>query len=59
LFIIAAAVLGINTLIDQMTKDPLRTTYALGIIGLGVPAYFIWRVHSKVAIEPIKAPETS
>ncbi|MEN3335685.1 MAG: basic amino acid/polyamine antiporter, family [Blastocatellia bacterium] len=59
LFIIAAAVLVINTLIDQMTKDPLRTTYALGIIVLGVPAYFIWRVRSKVAIEPIKTPEAS
>lgn len=57
LFIIAAAVLVINTLIAQMTKDPLRTTYALGIIVLGVPAYFIWRGRSKVAIEPIKTPE--
>jgi Gamma-aminobutyrate permease and related permeases len=59
LFIIAAAVLVINTLIDQMTKNPLRTTYALGIILLGVPAYFIWRVRSKVGIEPIKTPEVS
>ena len=59
LFIIAAAVLVINTLIDQMTKNPLRTTYALGIILLGVPAYFIWRVRSKVGIEPIKSPEVS
>lgn len=59
LFIIAAAVLVINTLIDQMTKNPLRTTYALGIILLGVPAYFIWRGRSKVGIEPIKTSEVS
>jgi basic amino acid/polyamine antiporter, APA family len=59
LFIIVAAVLVINTLIDQMTKNPLRTTYALGIILLGLPAYFIWRVRSKVGIEPIKTPEVS
>jgi len=59
LFIIAAAVLVINTLITQMSSDPRRTTYALGIIGLGVPAYFIWRARSKVGIEPIETPEAS
>jgi APA family basic amino acid/polyamine antiporter len=57
LFIIAAAVLVTNTLIAQMNSDPRRTTYALGIIVLGVPAYFIWRTRSKVGIEPIKTPE--
>jgi basic amino acid/polyamine antiporter, APA family len=59
LFIIAAAVLVINTLITQMSSDPRRTTYALGIILLGVPAYFIWRARSKVGMEPIETPEAS
>jgi APA family basic amino acid/polyamine antiporter len=59
LFIIAATALVINTLITKMSSDPRRTIYALGIILLGVPAYFIWRTRSKVEIEPINRPEAS
>jgi APA family basic amino acid/polyamine antiporter len=47
LFITAAAVLVINTLSDQLSANPLRTLLALGIIVLGIPAYFIWRARSK------------
>lgn len=57
LFIIAAAVLVINTLKDQLAADPRRTLLALGVILLGVPAYFIWRARNKVAIEALKTPE--
>ncbi|HKS43087.1 MAG TPA: amino acid permease [Blastocatellia bacterium] len=47
LFIIAAVVLIINTLSDQLSKDPLRTLKALSVIVLGIPAYFVWRTLNK------------
>jgi hypothetical protein len=43
LFIIAALLLVINTLKDNLVQQPIKTFEALGIIALGVPAYFIWR----------------
>lgn len=59
LFIIAAAVLVINTLIDQFSDNPLRTLLALSVIVLGVPAYFVWRARSKVVMGPVENPEAS
>ncbi|HST21322.1 MAG TPA: amino acid permease [Blastocatellia bacterium] len=47
LFIIAAVVLIINTLSDQLSKKPMRTVLALSVIVMGVPAYFIWRALNK------------
>lgn len=47
LFIIAAVVLIINTLSDQLSENPLQTLLALSVIVLGIPAYFIWRARSK------------
>jgi APA family basic amino acid/polyamine antiporter len=43
LFTAAAGLLVANTLATQIMEEPLRTVLALGIILLGVPAYFIWR----------------
>lgn len=43
LFTAAAGVLVANTLVSQLAEEPVRTGLALGIILLGVPAYFIWR----------------
>jgi APA family basic amino acid/polyamine antiporter len=56
LFIIAAAVLVINTLSDQLKEDYLRTLLALSVIALGVPAYYLWRSRSKPVYT---APESS
>jgi len=46
LFIIAAVVLVANTLINNLRDHPDKTLQALGIIAMGVPAYFIWRSRS-------------
>lgn len=43
LYTVAAAVLVANALVTQLVDEPVRTGLALGIILLGVPAYFIWR----------------
>jgi len=43
LFIIAATLLVINTLHDNLVQQPIKTMMALGIIVIGVPAYFLWR----------------
>ncbi|MCI0490614.1 MAG: amino acid permease [Blastocatellia bacterium] len=43
LFVLAAAVLVINTVVTKVAESPRRTLIAVGIIALGVPAYFIWR----------------
>ncbi len=59
LFIIAAAVLVANTLVAQMQNAPRRTIAALGIILLGLPAYFIWRAGGKVAADRVKASKAS
>lgn len=57
LFIIAAVVLIINTLSDQLSKEPLKTLLALSVIVLGIPAYFIWRAHSKTAYRSAEGVE--
>jgi APA family basic amino acid/polyamine antiporter len=59
LFILAAAALVINTLIDQFGKSPGRTALALGIIGLGIPAYFVWRARRQEIVEAVESPEAS
>jgi APA family basic amino acid/polyamine antiporter len=46
LFILAAGAVVINTLVAKLQESPLRTGMALGVILLGVPAYFIWRSRS-------------
>jgi APA family basic amino acid/polyamine antiporter len=46
LFIIAAVILVINTLIDNLKDNPDKTLKALSIILIGIPAYFIWRWRS-------------
>jgi basic amino acid/polyamine antiporter, APA family len=43
IFIIAAAVLVINTLVSNIQNEFRRTSIALGIMLVGIPAYFIWR----------------
>ena len=57
LFIIAAVVLVINTLKDQLSDNPLRTLLALSIIVLGIPAYFIWRARSKTVYRGAEGSE--
>lgn len=42
LFILSAAVLVVNTVWVKWQEDSLRTAIAVGIILLGLPAYFIW-----------------
>jgi APA family basic amino acid/polyamine antiporter len=46
LFILAAVAVVVNTLVAKLQESPLRTGMALGVILLGVPAYFIWRSRS-------------
>jgi APA family basic amino acid/polyamine antiporter len=57
LFILAACAVVINTLIAQLRQSPLRTGLALGVILLGVPAYFIWRYRSTARFEAAVSPE--
>jgi basic amino acid/polyamine antiporter, APA family len=49
LFIIAAVILVANTLVDNLRDNPEKTLEALGIIVIGIPAYFIWRWRSGAA----------
>jgi APA family basic amino acid/polyamine antiporter len=57
LFILAAIVLVINTLKDQLSDNPIRTLLALSIIVLGIPAYFIWRSRSKTVYKVAESSE--
>jgi basic amino acid/polyamine antiporter, APA family len=57
LFILAACAVVINTLITQLRQSPMRTALALGVILLGVPAYFIWRSRSTDPFEPAVSTE--
>ena len=57
LFIIAAIVLIINTLSDQLSKNPLQTLLALSVIVLGIPAYLIWRARSKTVYTGAESSE--
>jgi len=56
LFIAAAAVLVVNTLISQLRDQPAKTGMALGLIVLGVPAYFIWRSRLEKPTVTLEAP---
>jgi APA family basic amino acid/polyamine antiporter len=57
LFIGAAFVLVVNTLIDNLKDQPGKTALALGIIVLGLPAYMIWRSRSTSVVESSLNPE--
>lgn len=57
LFIAAASVLVINTLVTNINQSPRNTLLALGVIVLGIPAYFIWRSRSDNVYQPAEAPE--
>ncbi|MGA9772914.1 MAG: amino acid permease [Blastocatellia bacterium] len=57
LFILAAIVLVINTLKDQLSDNPIRTLLALSIIVLGIPAYYIWRSRSKTVYKVAESSE--
>ncbi|HXG92360.1 MAG TPA: amino acid permease [Blastocatellia bacterium] len=57
LFILAAVVLVINTAVAKFEESPKRTAIALGVILIGVPAYFIWRSRSEVVLDAVQAPE--
>jgi APA family basic amino acid/polyamine antiporter len=57
LFILAAAAVVINTLVAKLQESPLRTGMAIGVIALGVPAYFIWRSRSPATLETSLNPE--
>jgi APA family basic amino acid/polyamine antiporter len=49
LFIVAALVLVANTFVNKLREDPKRTLIALGILALGLPAYYLWRSRSSPA----------
>jgi APA family basic amino acid/polyamine antiporter len=51
LFIAAALVLVINTLVDNIKQSPYKTLLAVSIILLGVPAYMVWRWRGPVATD--------
>lgn len=50
LFIVSAVILVANTLVDNLKTQPGKTGIAVGIIALGLPAYFIWRSRSSRTI---------
>jgi APA family basic amino acid/polyamine antiporter len=51
LFIGAAVVLVVNTLVSQLRDQPVKTLIAVGIIALGLPAYFIWSRRKRSAAQ--------
>lgn len=57
LFVVAALVLVVNTVVSQLRADPKRTCLALSVILLGLPAYLIWRAIAKPKEKPSLAPE--
>jgi APA family basic amino acid/polyamine antiporter len=57
LFILAAIILVINTLVSNIKESPRNTLLALGVIVLGIPAYFIWRSRSGAVYQPSEVPE--
>ena len=58
LFIIAALVLVVNTLVNNLQTAPGRTLMALGVIALGLPAYFIWRSRARPVDSSSTTPST-
>jgi APA family basic amino acid/polyamine antiporter len=59
LFIAAACVLVANTLFNNLRDYPKKTALAVGVILMGLPAYFIWRSRSTSPHEPSVSPETN
>jgi APA family basic amino acid/polyamine antiporter len=57
LFILAAIIVVINTLVDNIKRSPRNTMLALGVIVLGIPAYYIWRSRSSAVYQPAEVPE--
>ena len=55
LFVLSAAAIVINTMITQ----PQNVIYALGVMVLGVPAYYMWRRRlAKAPADALKPPTT-
>jgi APA family basic amino acid/polyamine antiporter len=52
LFIAAAFVLVVNTLVNNLRDAPLKTVLAVSMILLGLPVYAIWRWRSPVVAGP-------
>lgn len=59
IFIAAAFVLVINTLVNNLRENPVKTVLAVGIIALGLPAYIIWRSRSATPLEPPESLEAN
>jgi len=59
LFIVAALVLVVNTLFNNMRDQPGKTALALGSIALGLPAYFIWRSRRGAKPDPAASSDAS
>lgn len=59
LFIAAALVLVVNTLVNNLSDNPRKTLLAVGVIALGLPAYFIWRSRRTPSLEPSTSSETN
>ena len=57
LFIVAAVVLVVNTLFNNLRDQPVKTAGALSIIVLGLPAYFIWRSRTR-PVDTSSTPST-
>lgn len=57
LFIAAAFVLVANTLFNNLRDQPGKTALAVGIIALGLPAYFIRRSRGSANLDPSVNPE--
>ncbi|MFY9557789.1 MAG: amino acid permease [Blastocatellia bacterium] len=55
LFIAAAAVLVVNTLVNNLRDQPGKTAVALGTIALGLPAYFIWRSRNASVVDELSS----
>jgi APA family basic amino acid/polyamine antiporter len=49
LFIIAAVVVVVNTLVTKLRSEPGDTLIGVGIIALGLPVYLIWRGRARAA----------
>ena len=54
LFVLAAAAIVINTLVTQ----PRNVIFAIGLMVLGVPAYYMWRSRlAKAPADALASPE--
>ena len=59
IFIAAAIVLVVNTLVDNLRDNPTKTALAVGIIALGLPAYAIWRTRGAAPIDSSVSTESN